>query len=130
MNVALGGTLLIHIPDQLPEALIHSMDGHPRSTIAHPVRVSAGTKLAALLQAQEIGVNSYHHQGIDRLAADLTATAWSPDGLIEAVELQPHPFFQGVQWHPECMPEDPFAGRLFAGFITAAAAGDRQVSSK
>ncbi|NPV56160.1 MAG: gamma-glutamyl-gamma-aminobutyrate hydrolase family protein [Anaerolineae bacterium] len=123
MNVALGGSLFIHIPDQLPGALLHDMDGHPRSTIAHPVRLRTASKLAVLLAATEVGVNSYHHQGIDRLAANLTATAWSPDDLVEAVELDHHPFFVGVQWHPESMPDDPYARRLFAGFIQAAAAG-------
>ena len=123
MNVALGGSLYTHIPDQLPGALAHSMDGQPRSTIAHPVRLAAGSKLAQLLKAGEIGVNSYHHQGIWRMAETLTPVAWSPDDLVEAVELAEHPFFIGVQWHPESMLDDPSSERLFTAFIEASANG-------
>jgi len=66
-------------------------------------------------------VNSLHHQGIKELAKDLVATAFAPDGLIEAVELPGHPFAIGVQWHPEdLIQDDPQMLDLFKGLIEAA----------
>ena len=59
----------------------------------------------------------YHHQAIDRLGAGLTASAWSDDGLVEAAEVEDHPFALGVQWHPE-VDADP---SLFAALVAAAA---------
>jgi putative glutamine amidotransferase len=112
LNVALGGDLVQHLPDQLGSDLHCPTVGvHGR----HPVALAAGTRLAALLGKQAV-VASYHHQAIDRLAPPLTATGWAPDGTVEAVELADAGWVIGVQWHPEV-----FDGqRLFAAFVQAA----------
>lgn len=112
LNVALGGDLVQHLPDQLGSNLHCPVVGvHGR----HPVTLTAGTRLAALLGEQPV-VASYHHQAIDRLAPALTATGWAPDGTVEAVELADAGWVIGVQWHPEV-----FDGqRLFAAFVQAA----------
>jgi putative glutamine amidotransferase len=84
------------------------------------VRVAAGSKLAAILGADEpFAVPTAHHQAIDRLGDGLTATAWTADGITEAVELtsgEHHPFVLAVQWHPEAG-DDP---RLFQALVSAA----------
>lgn len=99
MNVALGGTLIQHLPD----AVGH--EGHsptPGTMAEHKVTIGAGhSQLADILGAGTICVPTHHHQGIARLADGLTATAWAEDGTIEAIELDGAAFVVGVQWHPE-----------------------------
>ena len=99
MNVALGGTLIQHLPD----AVGH--EGHsptPGTMGEHKVTIGAGSsRLAGILGCGTISVPTHHHQGIGRLADRLTATAWAEDGTIEAVELDGTGFAVGVQWHPE-----------------------------
>jgi putative glutamine amidotransferase len=61
-----------------------------------------------------------HHQGIERVAPVLRPTASTPDGLVEAVELEGHPFGIAVQWHPECLPDLPHMQALFRALVKAA----------
>jgi putative glutamine amidotransferase len=68
-----------------------------------------------------VQINSSHHQSIDRPGEKLLVTALGTDGIIEGVELQsPDDWVVGVQWHPERMPDDAFAQKLFAEFVSAA----------
>ena len=109
LNVARGGTLHQHLADLGPAA----NSGHtpePGTFGSHPVRVAPGSMLAGILGAAGrdgtdcLAVPTAHHQAIDRLGSGLTASAWTADGIIEAVELTGcghHPFVLGVQWHPE-----------------------------
>jgi putative glutamine amidotransferase len=120
-NVALGGSLYTHLPDQLPRAVQHDWhEGYARSYLAHPVRIEEGSQLADLLGEPLLQVNSLHHQGIKDLSPELHAVAFAPDGLIEAVELPHHPFGLAVQWHPEWLTDQAAMGRLFAAFVEAA----------
>jgi len=122
VNVALGGTLYTHIPDQLTNAVKHDWhDGYPRNHLAHPVRVEEGSHISKILVEPILNVNSLHHQGIKDLAPGLKAAAYAPDGLIEAIELPDHPFAIAVQWHPEWLTEHESARRLFKAFVDAAA---------
>ncbi|HNT53163.1 MAG TPA: gamma-glutamyl-gamma-aminobutyrate hydrolase family protein [Anaerolineaceae bacterium] len=121
MNVALGGTLYTDIADQREGAGKHDWyPDWPRDRRSHPVQLTPKTRLAALMQAPEVGVNSLHHQGILDLAPTLLSTAAAPDGLIEAVEVPGHRFAIGVQWHPEWLQDDPAMQRLFQALIQAA----------
>jgi putative glutamine amidotransferase len=121
VNVGLGGTLFTHIPDQLPGAIPHDFyDGFPRDHLAHDVTIEAGTRLAGIVGETTIPVNSLHHQGAKDIPDNLIPTAFSPDGLVEALELPDHPFGLAVQWHPECLPEQPSSGKLFRAFVAAA----------
>jgi putative glutamine amidotransferase len=105
MNVAFGGTLHQRLQD-LPGRIDHSTPlqapGPVKVAKAHAVRLAPGSWLHRLAQAHEIGVNSLHNQGIDRLGGNLVAEAFAPDGTIEAIRVASAPGFAvGVQWHPE-----------------------------
>lgn len=119
MNVALGGTLLQDVTDQVPGALTH---GGAYDDV-HGIAVAAGTRLARVLAEADVRVNSHHHQAIDRAVTTKPGAARSPDGVAEAAEISDLPFFLGVQWHPERMAESASTRRLFAGFVGAASGG-------
>ena len=125
-NVALGGTLYTHIPDQLPGALVHDFpgeDGIPtRTALAHLVRIEEDSQIGKILAQPILHVNSLHHQGIKDVAPGLKAVAYAPDGLVEAVEMPEHPFGIAVQWHPEWLTDQEAIQRLFKAFVDAAAA--------
>jgi putative glutamine amidotransferase len=118
LNVSRGGTLIQDIRSQLPEAIKHEQ-GAPRDRPSHAVRVEAGTKLSEILRTPNLLVNSHHHQSVETLGANLVATAWSSDGVIEAIEdPRPDRFVVAVQWHPELgWDHDTFSQRLFESFV-------------
>ena len=127
INVALGGTLYTDITDQAPDALRHDWyPDIPRNYLAHPVSLAPESRLAQILSdnqpemKHEVEVNSLHHQGIQRLAADLLSVAYAPDHLIEAVEIPGHFFGMAVQWHPEWLQEHAPQRALFKALIQAA----------
>jgi putative glutamine amidotransferase len=124
LNVAAGGTLVQDVPTQVPSALAHSTGAsYPPAKVIHPVEVTAGSRLAALVGAGELGVNSAHHQAVKDVGAGLAITARAPDGVVEGVESLDHAFCIGVQWHPEVMVNDfPVMRRLFDGLAEAARA--------
>ncbi len=123
--VAEGGTLHQHLPD-VPGLHQHEQrarDGDP----AHRVRLGAGSALAAAFGRDEVVVNSYHHQGVDRVPDALRAIAHADDGLVEALEAQDGGFLLAVQWHPEMAferhPDQLAPFTAFAGGIDAAREG-------
>lgn len=120
MNVAFGGTLYTHIPDQLPGALDHSYPGNMRTVLVHEVKIEEGTHVAEIYGEPIIKVNSLHHQGLKDIAPSLRVAGHSPDGLVEAVELPDHPFGLGVQWHPEWLTDQESTRNLFRKFVKAA----------
>lgn len=115
LNVALGGTLLQHLPDAVGSDLHCPTVGvHGR----HDVKLMAGTLIQSVF-GEVTDVATYHHQGLDRLGDGLVATGWADDGLVEAVELAGSPWVVGVQWHPEVAGGEP----LFRAFIEACRGG-------
>jgi putative glutamine amidotransferase len=122
INVALGGTLYTHVPEQLPGA-VHPpyIESKPRDYLAHEVNIQPGTRLYDILGHSSVQVNSLHHQGIERLAPGLMVSAQAPDGLIEGVELSDYPFGLAVQWHPEWLMAHVPMRALFRAFVEAAA---------
>ena len=122
LNVALGGSLWEDVELLMPDAMHHEHHkSHPRTYLAHNVTIEPDSLLARQLGGTETAVNSLHHQGIRRLAIDLRATAFAPDGLIEGVEVINHPYAVGVQWHPEnLIHTEPHMLSLFRGLVEAA----------
>ncbi|MFO0109617.1 MAG: gamma-glutamyl-gamma-aminobutyrate hydrolase family protein [Alphaproteobacteria bacterium] len=120
LNVILGGTLIQHIPDVVAGALAHEQP-NPRHEIGHEVAIKPGTRLAALIGEATIGVNSAHHQAVDKIAPGVVVNAVAPDGVIEGIELPGHPFCIGVQWHPEFL-ITPADEKIYAAFVAAARA--------
>jgi len=115
LNVASGGSLVQDIPSMVEAPLAHAKGA------VHPVSVDPGTRLASILGAGVLQVNSYHHQCVNRLGRGFVVTARSPDGVVEGIERPGDPFTLGVQWHPEredCAPGS--SDRLFAAFLEAA----------
>ncbi len=117
LNVALGGTLIQHIPDEVAGALAHEQP-NPRTEAGHGVRVVPGTLLHRIVEAEELAVNSAHHQAVKDLAPGALADALAPDGVIEGIEHPGYRFCLGVQWHPEFAIS---AGddKLFKAFVAA-----------
>jgi gamma-glutamyl-gamma-aminobutyrate hydrolase PuuD len=121
LNVALNGTLHQHVPDEYGHAIAHGQEG-PRHARTHEVAVEPGSLLARIAGAEQLRVNSFHHQAINTLGDGLRPVAWADDKVIEAVELPGAAgFVLAVQWHPEeLVDEDPAARRLFEALVTAA----------
>ncbi len=111
LNVALGGELRQHLPDELGTDLHCPTVGvHGR----HRVALAAGSTLHATL-GDDTEVATYHHQGVGRLGDGLVATGWAEDGVVEGVELENRRWVVGVQWHPEAFAGEP----IFAAFVAA-----------
>jgi putative glutamine amidotransferase len=124
VNIAFGGTLIVDIPLQLPGAIEHRRTDR-KNDIVHDAELTRGSLIASIARNLKLGMNSSHHQAIDKLAAPFVATARSSDGVIEAIELKKEaaralPYFLAVQFHPERL----FARheehlRLFQTFVRA-----------
>jgi putative glutamine amidotransferase len=111
LNVALGGDLIQHLPDEVGGDLHCPVVGaHGR----HPVDVAQDSALAAVVGAHA-EIATYHHQAVRTLGAGLRATAWAADGVVEAVQLGGRSWVHGVQWHPEAHE----GHALFAAFVLA-----------
>jgi gamma-glutamyl-gamma-aminobutyrate hydrolase PuuD len=107
LNVALGGDLVQHIEG-------HKQDG-PRNVTAHSAGISG--KLAQIMGAGEVMVNTIHHQGADRVAHGLEICGRAPDKTIEALCCPVKPFVLAVQWHPEELIHMPEHFRIFEEFV-------------
>ena len=122
LNVARGGTLVQHIPDELVDAMNHVVK-EPSFAIAHDVWISEGSLLDRLMHERLEGdtcpVNSRHHQSVKSVGEGLVVTATAPDGVIEAVEDPTRRFCLGVQWHPENFYRTGEFRALFEGFVNA-----------
>jgi putative glutamine amidotransferase len=132
LNVVRGGTLVQHLPDRFAgadEATPHRQR-NPGNEPSHHVTVDPDSRLASTVDAAEMDVNSFHHQAIDRLGRDLVATAWAPDGTVEAIEDPSRSFLLGVQWHAELLVDRAEERELFRGFVEAAAGSTASVSGK
>ena len=117
LNVALGGTLIQHIPDTVDGALAHEQP-NPRDEAGHKVRITPGTLLRRIVEADEMDVNSAHHQAVREPAPGCVVDAVAPDGIIEGIEDANRRFCLGVQWHPEFL-ISPGDGLILRAFVDA-----------
>ena len=114
LAVALGGTLIQHIPDTIPDALAHEQP-NPRHEAGHTVAVVPGTLLHKIVGYQTMRVNSAHHQAARDAGRFAIVNAVAPDTVIEDSRYR---FCLGVQWHPEYF-IDPGDRRIFDASIAA-----------
>ncbi|AHJ62227.1 Glutamine amidotransferase, class I [Granulibacter bethesdensis] len=117
LAVALGGTLIQHIPDSIENALEHEQP-NPRHQPGHEVTILPGTLLHRIVGAEQMQVNSAHHQAVRAPGPHAHTNAVAPDGVVEGIEDTRYRFCLGLQWHPEFL-IDPGDARIFAAFITA-----------
>jgi putative glutamine amidotransferase len=122
LNVARGGTLIQHIPDELRESVTHTLR-EPPYAIAHDVWVADGSLLERLmrdrLEGDVLPVNSRHHQAVSALGEGLVVAATAPDGVVEAVEDPGQRFCLGIQWHPENFYRTGEFRAIFEAFVAA-----------
>ncbi len=118
LAVALGGTLVQHIPAELPRASDHEQK-HPRHEPGHSVSIRPGTLLHSIVGVDVMEVNTSHHQAVRTPGHGARVNATAPDGVVEGVEHPGHRFCLGVQWHPEFL-IDPGDALIFRALIQAA----------
>ena len=116
LNVSQGGTLFLHLPEELPRALPHLdvMDPNHR----HALEIEMGTIMERVYGEGEIRVNSMHHMAIDDVAPGFAVTARCPDGVTEAIESTMSDWFAfGTQFHPESSSASALDLRIFEEFV-------------
>lgn len=119
LNVATGGSLVVHIPEEFPKAMPH-LDTANSGPHRHLVLVEPNTRLDEIYGCVELRVNSHHHQAVKAVGAPFRVAAKAPDGIIEAIEaVDPNWFCIGVQWHPESESASALDGQLFDCFVQA-----------
>lgn len=119
MNIAKNGQIYQDISYKETPSLCHMQNSDSRSDVSHKIIIQPDTKLFELL-GDNVYTNSYHHQSISILGDHIIASARTSDNVIEAIEIDNHPFAIGVQWHPECMYHTSRKMRdLFFAFMNA-----------
>lgn len=124
LSVAFGGTLLVDIPTERPDALDHRRQDR-KNDIAHDVQLQPGSVLARIVGRETLGVNSTHHQAVARVNGPLEVCGTSPDGIIEALQLKPDaahllPYLVSIQFHPErLLDRHPEHCEIFRSFVAA-----------
>jgi putative glutamine amidotransferase len=122
LNVALGGTLIQHVPDVSSEK--HSFDGdgdywHTIRGCMHDVTLTPKSLVAQIVGSTQISLCSAHHQAVDKLGEGLTVVGRSAGGIVEFIEHQEHPFCIATQSHPEVL--DGPTDALWKAFVGAVA---------
>ncbi|HLK02886.1 MAG TPA: gamma-glutamyl-gamma-aminobutyrate hydrolase family protein [Candidatus Acidoferrum sp.] len=135
LNVHQRGTLVQDIPAERPGTETHGNTdlaaGVKKGDAEHDATLMEGSRLAKLAGAGRVHINSSHHQAIDRPGEGLRVTARSAEGIVEGVELEgAGQWVVGVQWHPERMPDDAFAQKIFGDFVAAVERNRAAVSAK
>ena len=132
LNIALGGTLVVDIPTEVPGAMKHGrMD--KRSEVVHEVQLTRDSLLSKITGKRTLGVNSTHHQAVGRVAELLQVTGASADGVVESMELKPQaarllPFMLAMQFHPErLVGRYPEHRAIFRAFTQACALSQRKL---
>ena len=118
INAACGGTLYLHLPEDLPRALPHR--DHMGGPHRHAVLLEPNTRIDEIYGGGEIRVNSCHHQAVRQVGSGLKVGALAPDGVIEAIEAEDANWFcLGIQWHPESETASALDMQLFECFVQA-----------
>jgi len=119
LNVALGGDLHQDLSCVGGRTLQHS-DSRQTGKVFHDVRIDGDSILHEIIRKKIIGVNSSHHQVVNRPGRGLLAVAFAPDGMIEGLEHADLDFVVGIQWHPERIYSRFHSKRIFDYFVKKA----------
>ena len=111
LNVSRGGTLFQHLPGHRQE--------EPGEAVTETVSIEKRSRLANVVGATEIEVNSFHHQAVDHLGTGLRIVARAADGVVEGIEATRGGYALGVQWHAECLADRPEQAALFESLVEA-----------
>jgi len=116
LNLSQGGSLMLHIPEELPAAIPHKDPHDPEHR--HGLEVVFGTLMERVYGDGEIRVNSMHHQAVDDIATGFQVTARCPDGVVEAIESTREDWWAiGTQFHPEAESASALDVRVFEEFL-------------
>ncbi|MEE1085577.1 MAG: gamma-glutamyl-gamma-aminobutyrate hydrolase family protein [Schaedlerella sp.] len=119
-NVACNGTIFQDISLHTNSKINHMQQSDSREDLCHKIKTKSGSILRKYIGSC-LYVNSFHHQAVDKIGQNISVSASSSDGIVEAIEMISHPFAIGVQWHPECMYRTSQEMRdLFTHFISHA----------
>lgn len=121
LNVAMGGTLYQDLKCNQEGCIRHQQQQLSRYA-SHAANITEGSRLSEIYQGTKAMVNSFHHQAVKDIGNHLVITAYANDGVIEGFEMPDHPYFVGVQWHPERLVEHhyhPEHKALFKSFVDA-----------
>ena len=119
LNVARGGTLHQHIPDD-PGVPRHGEPGVAGGARRHEVTLAADSLIAEVMDTTRVTASCHHHQAIAKLGDGLQVVGRAADGIVEALELN-GAFLLAVQWHPEdTADDDAIQQRLFDGIVRRA----------
>jgi putative glutamine amidotransferase len=116
MNLLTGGELVVSLAQARPDWAHHR--GASFAQTEHAVQLVADTRLASITGASTLQVNSRHQQGVVSTGPGAVVSAWSEDGVVEAIEVPGKRFCIGTQWHPEFLLSPP-ERRLFEAFVQA-----------
>jgi putative glutamine amidotransferase len=129
LNVHLHGTLVQDIPSEMQNPIDHDGGAH-RDESLHVIRLQSA-RLVELAGAPTARVNSSHHQSVGKPGRGLRVSARTADGVIEALEWTAGPGWAlAVQWHPERMPDDPFASAIFRRLVSEARASGKNAKAR
>ena len=118
LSVICGGSLLQHIPEDVPRSILHR--DPVESTLRHVLEIEPGSRADAIYGPGEIRVNSQHHMAVDQVPDGFAVSARTPDGVIEAIEAEDDRWFcMGVQWHPENQTASALDMQVFEAFLDA-----------
>jgi putative glutamine amidotransferase len=119
INIYYGGSLKVDVCGNNDDSKIpHMALMVPKYYKTHQLQIKQNTRLAKIFSGDEVAVNSYHHQAVDKVGDGLTVSAVAPDGFVEGIEDLNYPYLLGVQWHPEMMAaKDPIQLKLFKDFV-------------
>ncbi len=122
LNIVMGGSLFQSIHSQRDEPAMQHRQNSIRTHRSHPITLSRESKLFEIFQEEHFKVNSFHHQGVNRVGEGLKVVATAPDGIVEAAESTQHTFVMGFQWHPEefALDGDKKSQQFFKEYIRAA----------
>ena len=116
LNVATGGNLSLHIPEDMPDTLPHCDPSDPAHR--HALEVELDSLMGRVYGEGEIRVNSMHHMAVDEVSPGFTVTARCPDGVVEAIECDRDDWFAlGTQFHPESESATALDMRVFEEFV-------------